>query len=86
MLNIFLYNFITPPLTLWKVAEGRRSVLINIYCHSAFLHLVTYIEVIKVYVKMKGIFRLLKPSKEPPLPQSPSLRGTCYKVDSIISS
>ena len=29
-----------------------------ILCHSPFLHLMTYIEVIKVYVKMQGIFRL----------------------------
>ena len=56
-----------------------------ILCHSPFLHHMTYIEVIKVYVKMKGIFLLSKHSKEPPLPQSHTLHRTCYKVDFYIS-
>ena len=36
-----------------------------IYCHSPFLHLMTCIEVIKVYVKMKGIFRLFTTLQRP---------------------
>ena len=54
--------------------------------HSPFLHLVTYIEVIKVYVKMLESSFYKNASKNNPLPQSLTLHRTYYKVDSIISS
>ena len=72
MLNIFLYNFITPPLRQEEVAEGQSSVLINIYCHSPFLHLLWFADGISSYVKMQESSFYKNASKNDSLPQSPS--------------